>query len=112
MGRTYTVPRSVKGESRILYIFSVKSFLFTLGFGLVGILLYFLFAALKLNIVGYVVIGVFAIIGFIIGSLKIPDTPIVGNLRKAGGEQISDIIFRALTFRKRKKIYLYREDDK
>ena len=25
MGRTYSVPRNVKGETRLLYIFSIKS---------------------------------------------------------------------------------------
>lgn len=112
MGRSYTVPRSAKGESRILYIFSVKSFIFTLIFALIGIIFYFIFSAFNLKILGFIFIGIFAIIGFAIGSLKIPDTPLVGNLRKAGGEAVSDILYRTLTFRKRKKIYLYREDDK
>lgn len=108
MGKTYTVPRSAKGETRILYIFSVKSFLFTLGFAVVGILFYFLFAALGMKILGFIFIGLFALLGFGIGALKIPDTPLVGNLRKAGGESLSDILFRTITFKSRKRIYLYR----
>ncbi|MNP70901.1 hypothetical protein D3C76_1672000 [compost metagenome] len=53
--------------------------------------------------------GVIAAIGFGIGSLVIPDSPIVGNLRKAGGEKVGDILLRTATFGRRKKIYLYRE---
>ncbi|MFR3155991.1 MAG: hypothetical protein ACLTON_03455 [Christensenellales bacterium] len=45
--------------------------------------------------------------GYIIGALKIPDSKFMGPFRKAGGEYLSDIIFRAITFKKRKKIYLY-----
>ena len=41
MGGTYFVPRSVKGESRILLIFSVKSFIMTLFTGLFGVLIWF-----------------------------------------------------------------------
>lgn len=108
MGRTYSVPRNVKGETRILYIFSVKSLLFTIGFGLVGVLLYFFFSLINLKIVGFVMVGVMALIGFGVGALIIPDSRLVGNLRKAGGEAVSDILFRMLTFKKRKKIYLYR----
>ena len=36
MGKSYFVPRKVKGESRILYIFSMKSFITTAIFGSIG----------------------------------------------------------------------------
>lgn len=108
MGRTYSVPRNVKGETRLLYIFSIKSLLFTIGFGLIGVLFYFVFKLFQLNLLGVIFVIIFALIGFGIGSLVIPDSSLVGNLRKAGGEAVSDILFRMLTFKKRKKIYLYR----
>ena len=110
MGRTYSVPRSVKGESRILIIFSVKSLMFTIGFGLVGLLIGYLLSMIGLGGATTVVVtAVFAVIGFCIGALSIPDSPIVGNLRKAGGEPISDILIRTILFKGKKKIYLYRE---
>lgn len=112
MGRTYTVPRNVKGESRLLLIFTMKSFITTVLGGLVGLLFYFIFAAVGLAIVGFIVIGVFGAIGFAIGSLTIPDSPIVGSLRKAGGENLGNILIRTLTFSRRKKIYIYREGGK
>lgn len=112
MGRTYSVPRNVKGETRLLYIFSVKSLLFTIGFGIIGVILYFIFSIIQLRMLGIVMVVLFALIGFGVGSLVIPDTPLVGNLRKAGGEAVSDILFRMLTFKKRKKIYLYRGGNK
>ena len=36
MGKSYFVPRNVKGETRLLAVFSVKSFAFTAVFGLIG----------------------------------------------------------------------------
>ena len=112
MGRTYNVPRSAKGESRILYIFSVKSLIATIVFGIVGIVPYMIFAALGMQMAGIIAIAIFAAIGFGLMTLKIPDAPIMGKFRKAGGEQLGDILWRTITFSKRKKIYLYRKGGK
>ncbi|MDD2627638.1 MAG: hypothetical protein PHR25_00075 [Clostridia bacterium] len=109
MGRTYSVPRSVKGESRILYIFSIKSLMFTIAFGIVGLLIGSVFSFLGLRMARLIITVIFAAIGFGVGALVIPDSPIVGILRKAGGEPVSDILIRTITFKKRKKIYIYRE---
>ncbi|MDD4109223.1 MAG: hypothetical protein PHH93_10945 [Prolixibacteraceae bacterium] len=112
MGRTYTVPRSVKGESRILYIFTVKSLITSILFAAVGVIPYFLLSSIGLKIAGIVFIVIFAAIGYGMSTLIIPDTPILGKLRKAGGELLGDVIWRTITFSKRKKIYLYREGGK
>ena len=110
MGRTYSVPRSAKGESRILYVFSVKSLLFTAVFALVGFIIGSVVSVFGLGgIVTIIITGAFAVVGFCVGALSIPDSPIVGNLRKAGGEPISDILIRTVMFKGKKKIYLYRE---
>lgn len=112
MGRTYGVPRSAKGESRFLYIFTMKSLFTTILFAAFGIVFYFIFALIGLPVVGIIMVGVMGAIGFGVGTLTIPDTPLVGNLRKAGGEKVSEIIIRTITFKKRKKIYVYREGGK
>jgi hypothetical protein len=112
MGRTYGVPRSVKGESRILYIFTVKSLISTILFAGIGFIPYSLLANIGMKTAGIIILVVFAIIGYGIMSLKIPDSPIMGSFRRAGGEQLSDILFRSITFVKRKKIYLYRKGGK
>ena len=110
MGRTYSVPRSVKGETRLLYIFSIKSLLFTAGFAIVGLVIGYILRFIGLSgTVMLIITAVFGVIGFCVGALSIPDSPIVGNLRKAGGEPISDILIRTILFKGKKKIYLYRE---
>lgn len=112
MGNTYTVPRKVKGESRILVIFSVKSLIATIAGAIVGIIPALLFYSAGLNTVAFIFLVACAAIGFGLVTLKIPDSAVVGKFRKAGGEIIGDILFRTLTFNRRKKIYIYREGGK
>ena len=109
MGGSYYVPRSVKGESRILYIFTIKSFAVTLAFGLIGVLVnFFVTKFINLSIlVSIIIIGIFAGIGYLLSAVTIPDVPAMGPLRKAGGENIGAILIRAMFFKKKKKIYLY-----
>lgn len=108
MGRTYTVPRNVKGETRILVIFTVKSLLTTIVFGVVGFIIAMLLSAIGLAMVGWILCGILALIGYCMGALVIPDSPMLGNLRKAGGESLGEITLRTLRFKGKKKIYVYR----
>lgn len=109
MGKSYYVPRSVKGETRLLYIFTIKSFITTAIFALIGA--GFAYIGSLLGIKGYIpaiiTTAIFGVIGYICGAVNIPDVPAMGKLRKAGGENIIDMLFRLLTFRNKKKIYIY-----
>lgn len=109
MGRTYGVPRSAKGESRILYVFTIKSLAITLVFAAVGWLIVSgIETLIELSlIIKIIIIGLFGGMGYIVGAATIPDNPIMGPLQKAGGEQILDILIRLITFRGKKKIYIY-----
>ncbi len=109
MGKTYYVPRSVKGETRLLYIFTVKSFVTTFAVGLIGAGIWYLCSNLfGLGLIpGAIITVLFGGLGYLFGTLKIPDIPIMGKFRKAGGENLTDIAFRFLTFKRKKKIYIY-----
>lgn len=110
---TYNVPRNVKGEGRILFIFSVKSLITTTIGGAVGLLFYLIFMLVGLGMVGMLVVLIFAIIGYIIGMFKIPDTNGFELTRKTGGENIDDIIIRYIKFKRNKKnIYVYTKEEK
>lgn len=109
---TYYIPRNYKGETRILYIFSVKSLITTLLGALVGLLFYFIFAALKLGKVGVIALALWAIIGYIIGAFKIPTIVSLPVTKKIGGEPISDIIIRYIKFRKNRKMYTFTKEEK
>lgn len=108
MGRTYTVPRNVKGESRLLYIFSMKSFATTVAGAAVGFVISSILSIIGLKSAGWIIIVIFSAIGYALGTLIIPDSKIVGGLRKAGGEQLGNILIRTIIFSRRKKIYIYR----
>ena len=109
---TYNLPRNVKGEGRILFIFSTKSLITTCIGGAVGLIFYMIFKILNLTLVGIVITLIFAAIGYAIGMLKIPDTNGLEITRKTGGENIDDIIKRYIKFKKnKKKLYVYTKEE-
>ena len=70
---TYNLPRNVKGEGRILFVFTGKSFIYAIVAGGVGLLFYFIFSMVGLKIVGIAITAIFALIGFAIGTFKMPE---------------------------------------
>ena len=125
---TYYIPRNYKGETRLLYIFSIKSLITTalgaiigfvfylictmlglklLGIIILGLLFYFIFSAIGLKIVGVVILAIFAVIGYAVGAFKIPTIVGLPVTKKIGGESISDIIIRYVKFKRNRKIYTY-----
>lgn len=110
---TYNVPRNVKGEGRILFIFSTKALIYS-GIGaLIGGIFYIIFSLLGLTLVGIAVVVVFALIGFVIGTFKVPNIERFEFSRKTGGENIDDVIKRAVKFKmKKEKLYVYTKEEK
>lgn len=101
--RTYEIPRNYKGEGRILYIFSTKGLIYTcIGAG-VGLIFYFIFKMLGFTTIGLILTLIFAVIGFGIGTLKIPESSSFEITKKAGGENIDDVIFRWIKFKNGRK---------
>lgn len=105
---THNIPRNVKGESRILMIFSVKALIYTgIGAG-IGLIFYFMLSMFKLGTLGFVAILFFGLIGFIIGTFKVPESTAFRFTQKVGGENLDDIIKRVVKFKMNKnKIYMY-----
>ena len=107
---TYNVPRNVKGEGRILFIFSTKALIYS-GIGaLAGGIFYIIFSILNLTIVGIAFVAFFALVGFIIGTFKVPNIERFEFARKTCGENIDDVIKRAIKFKMKKdKLYVYQD---
>lgn len=109
---TYYIPRNVKGETRILYIFSIKS-LITTGIGaVIGLPFYLIFVALGSKLVGAIILAVFAIIGFVIGAVKIPKILGIPFTKNVAGDSIDDVIVRYIKFKKDRKMYTYTKEEK
>ena len=110
---TYNLPRSVKGEGRILFIFTGKSMIYTVIGGGVGLIFYYICSLMNAHVIGLGITITLALIGFLIGTLKMPNIAKFDFTKKTGGENLDDIIKRAIKFRtKGKKIYLYKEEEK
>ena len=111
---TYNLPRNVKGEGRILFIFTGKSMIFTVIGGVIGLLLFYLpLSLMEMNMVGIIIMVSFALVGFIIGSLKMPNISKFQFTQKTGGENLDDVIRRAIKFKQKgRKLYIYKEEEK
>ena len=109
---TYYIPRNYKGETRILYIFSIKSLITTAIGAAIGAVFFGLFSMLALKKVGIAIMAIFAVIGYIIGAVKIPTIVSIPVTKKIGGEPISEIIIRYFKFKKKRKIYTYYQSTK
>jgi len=111
---TYLIPRDLKGEGRILTIFSYKALAYTAVGAIVGYIFYFIFNLIKLKIVGIVILATLALIGFIVGTVKMPSTKAFEITKKTSGEKIDDILVRLVKFKmKKNRIYIYtKEGDK
>lgn len=104
---TYYIPRNYRGETRILYIFTVKSLISTVIGAMVGLLFFGLFSMLGIKIVGIILLAFFALIGYAIGAFKIPTIAGIPVTKKIGGEPVSEIIMRYMKFKKSRKMYIY-----
>lgn len=107
--RSYEVPRDVSGEDRILFIFSRKALIYTAIGAAIGLPVHLILKGMGMSLLGYIVLGLLGLVGFLIGTFKMPPLPWKWAKVNAG-EEIDDIIKRAYFFKKRKnKIYIYKE---
>ncbi len=109
---TYNIPRNVKGEGRILFIFSTKALIYTAIGATVGFILYLFFNMIKLGMIGIILMLILGLIGFCIGTFKVPNNNSFEICKKAGGENIDEVIKRAIKFKMQKnKLYLYTREE-
>lgn len=110
---TYNLPRNVKGENRILFIFTSKSLIYTAVGTVVGLLFNFIFSMINMKLLGIIMVAIFALLAYGIGTLKVPEISKFEFSKKTGGENLDDVIKRAIKFNtKGKKIYVYKEENK
>lgn len=108
---TYYIPRNLRGETRIFYIFTVKSLISTVIGIACGLVFLFIFSIIGLQMVGVIITALFALIGWAIGAIKIPTISGIQVTKKIGGEPLSEIILRWIKFNKNKKMYVYTKEE-
>ena len=107
MGSYYIPNNKLKGESRILYIFTAKSLIYTAVGGLIGYVFYIIFQIFCLNTVGIVFLVALALIGYGIGTIKFPSSGTSQIAKNVGGDSIDEVIVNYIKFKKNKKLYTY-----
>ena len=107
MGSYWIPSNKLKGEGRILYIFTPKSLIYTGAGAGIGFLFYLIFYAAGIPKVGYVFIALLAFIGFAIGTFKVPQIGSSKVSRNLAGDSLDDIIKQYIRFKKNKRIYSY-----
>ncbi|MGN1330660.1 MAG: hypothetical protein ACI4VN_04925 [Clostridia bacterium] len=108
---TYYIPRNLRGETRIFYIFTVKSLISTVIGTMMGLVFLFIFSIIGLQMVGIIITALFALVGWGIGAIKIPTIAGIQVTKKIGGEPLSEIILRWIKFNKNKKLYVYTKEE-
>ena len=56
---------------------------------------------IELKIIGIIILALFALAGFIIGTFKMPKMDSFKVTRKTGGENLDDVIKRAVLFKRK-----------
>lgn len=108
MASYYIPSNNLKGESRILYIFTTKSLLFTAGGAFIGLIFYFIFGVLLgLKPLGIGIMAILALLGYAIATIKLPASGNSKIAKNVGGDSIDDVIVRYFFFKKNKKVYTY-----
>lgn len=110
---THMIPRNTKGEGRILFIFSTKALIYSVVGGVIGAPFLWIFGFMNFIInPGVIVISILALIGFLIGTIKVPNSEKFKVTRLVGGENLDDIILRYIKFKRQKnKIYIAKEEE-
>jgi len=104
---THYIPRNVKGEGRFLIIFSTKSLITTGIGGGIGFLFYFILKIIGLSTIGVFLFGFFGLLGFAVGTIKIPIITGIKFTKNVAGDYIDQVLIKFIKFNSSKKIYKY-----
>ena len=96
-------------------IFSPKALIYTVVGGGLGYLIYLLISMFIANniFIGIGIAAFFALIGFLVGTFKIPESQSFEVTKKAGGLNIDEVILKYIKFKQKKnRIFLYIKEGK
>ena len=109
----HEIPRDTGGEGKILMIFSTKSLIYTaIGAG-IGFAINWILKMIDIKVIGLVIMVILGLLGFVIGTVKVPEIESFYITRQCGGSNLDDVIKRAIKFyMKKKPIYVYTKEEK
>ena len=104
---SYAIPNNkLRGEGRFLVIFTTGSLIFTAVGALIGTPIYLILSILGYKTIGLILIAILAIIGYLVATIKFPQT--TGKIgRYLAGDTLDEVIMKYAKFKKSRKIYSY-----
>lgn len=108
---THYIPKDLRGETRILIIFTVKSLITTAIFGGIGVILFMIFRALQMSMVGIIILILLGLFGYAFGTVKIPRITGWRFTKNIEGDSMDEVFLRYIKYRNNKKIYSYTKED-
>nr|MBP3681401.1 PrgI family protein [Clostridia bacterium] len=109
---THYIPKDLRGETRILIIFTVKSLITTAIFGGVGVIFYIIFKLMGMRLVGVIILALLALLGYGFGTIKMPKITGLKFTKNIEGDSMDEIFMRYIKFKSNKKIYTYTKEEK
>lgn len=103
---THEIPVDSKSETRLLVIFSLRALATTA----IGIIIGLFVGAMLMNVFSTALIVfsiVFGVIGFIVGTFKIPEIKRIPITKETAGMYSYEAVFEYLKFKRRRKLYVY-----
>lgn len=108
---THYIPKNLKGETRILLIFTVKSLITTALFALVGGIIFLILKSIKMTALGVIILAIFALMGYAIGTIKMPRITALKFTKNIEGDSIDEIVVRYIKFKMTRKVYSYTKEE-
>ena len=105
---SYWIPNNkLKGEGRILYIFTFKSLIASAIGAAIGFIFYYVFASVGMKKVGIICLAACAAIGYGVVTLKVPEGNGSKLSKNVGGDTLDEIVKKYMLFKQNRKIYSY-----
>ena len=109
--RKHEIPRKKQNETRIFVIFSIRSLISTVIGIMVGLIIGVIPLLLNFQIGMFVLVGIFGLLGFMIGTFPVIYIPGIPITKEIQGEYIYNIIFRYYVFKGRRSLKIYSEEE-
>lgn len=108
---THYIPKDMRGETRILLIFTVKSLITTAIFALIGGLFFFIFSLFEMKTLGMIILVVMSLIGYALGTIKVPRIAGWNFTKNIEGDSLDEVIVRYIKFKMNRKQYAYTKEE-
>ena len=109
--RKHEIPRKKQNETRLFVIFSLRSLVTTVIGIMIGVVLGIIPLLLNFQIGMFVLVGIFGLLGFMIGTFPVMYIPGIPITKEVQGEYLYNLVFRYYIFRGRRSLKTYIEEE-